>query len=79
MTAETATKIDVVESREASIEIAEALGIDLPNLKRVSIVIQADSFIEVHVNYYPTGPDIKKLLPVLKKYHLVEVKEKNES
>ena len=65
----------VVESDDVGLKIANALGINLPNIRRVDLKLEAGNIVEVNVAYYPTKEAMDTLLLEMKSYCLVEKKE----
>ena len=65
----------VVEKNSVALDIMKALGVDLPNVQYLDLEIRPESIVSINIEYYPTKEQVKTLIPLLKKYHLVE-KEK---
>jgi hypothetical protein len=51
-------------------EVCDALG--LKNVRKLDLHMSVDDVVIVKVEYYPEINDIEKLVPILKKYQLVE-------
>ena len=51
-------------------EIIDALGLSF--VRKLDIRMRMDEAISITVEYLPEGEDMKKLVPILKHYELVE-------
>jgi len=54
-------------------EICEALG--LKHVRKLDLHMAFDEIVTVTIQFYPEEEGVKKLVPVLKKYNLIETKE----
>lgn len=67
----------IVKPNDINVKIAKALGIEADNIQSITIRMLANEVVSVDMLYYPDKKDLKKLIPVLKKYQLIE-KTKNQ-
>ena len=51
-------------------EICEALG--LRQVKSLKLIMEACSSVRVETEFYPEDENLEKLVPILKRYNLVE-------
>lgn len=68
----------VAESDDVGLKIANALGINLPNIRRVDLKLEAGNIVEVNVAYYPTKEAMEELLIEMKSYELVKKEKKQK-
>lgn len=66
----------VSSPNDINVEIAKALGIEADNIQSVTLRMRAGEIVSVDMLYFPKKEDLKKLIPVLMKYQLVEKKKK---
>lgn len=53
-------------------EISEALG--LKNVTELKLILKLGHIATVEATYYPEAKEMEKLIPILKKYRLEEIK-----
>jgi hypothetical protein len=63
---------------KASAEICEALGLKTDRVKKIDLHIAANSIATVEVEMYLEVENGEKLIPILKKFRLVEKNEDSE-
>jgi len=53
-------------------EICDALG--LKKVINLHLIMELGSIVKIEAEYYPDEKELKKLIPILKKYRLEEIK-----